>query len=146
MNQGYSSSGRQGMNPAPYGQPGYGQPGYGQPGYGQPGYGQPAGGQPHMRGPQQTPVTNQAQPQVVNVVAGQKFGTVPVSITCQFCKNPVTTVVEKTCNCGSCCLCCFTGLFIWICIQCCRDKEIGCKDATHKCPSCGNVLGTYQSC
>ena len=125
MNQGYSSSGRQGMNP---------------------GYGQPAGGPPHMRGPQQGPVTNQAQPQVVNVVTGQKFGTVPVSITCQFCKNPVTTVVEKTCSCGSCCLCCWTGLFIWICIQCCRDKEIGCKDATHKCPSCGNILGSYQSC
>ena len=146
MNQGYSSSGRQGMNPAPYGQPGYGQPGYGQPGYGQPGYGQPAGGQPHMRGPQQTPVTNQAQPQVVNVVAGQKFGTVPLSITCQFCKNPVTTTVNKTCSCCACCLCWSTGLLIWICIQSCRGKEINCWDAVHICPSCGQQLGTYTSC
>ena len=71
MNQGYSSSGRQVMNQPGYGQPGYGQPGYGQPGYGQPGqpgYGNPAGVQQNMgpppHGQQQSPVTNQAQPQV----------------------------------------------------------------------------------
>ena len=148
MNQGYSSSGRQGMNQPGYAQPVYGQPGYGQPG--QPGYGNPAGVQqtmgPPSHGQQQSPVTNQAQPQVVTVVSGQEFKTVPVSITCQFCKNPVTTIVEKKCSCSSCCLCCWTGLLIWICIQACRNKEIGCNDATHKCPSCGNILGHYESC
>ena len=129
MNPGYSSSGRQGMA-----------------------YGQPAGGQPHMGGPHGPPpmgqgmVVNQAQPQVVNVVANQTFGTKPVSITCQFCKKPVTTTVNKTCNCCSCLLCCWTGFIFWICIQCCRNKEINCWDATHVCPSCGQQLGTYTSC
>ena len=128
MEQGYPSSGRPGMGPH---------------------YGGPIGG-PHMppRGPMPPSgiIGNQAQPQVVTVVAGQNFGTKPISLTCQFCKNPVTTTVQKKCSCGACCLCWFTGLFIWICIQCCRNKEINCYDATHLCPSCGQQLGTYTSC
>ena len=146
--QGYSSSGRAGMNP------GYGQP------IGQPQMGMAMGG-PHYppHGPhhppqgattypsQQQVVQNQAQPQVVQVIQGaQQFGTQPVSITCQFCQKPVTTEVIKTCNCCSCCLCCWTGLLIWICIQSCRNKEINCWDAQHKCPNCQQILGNYASC
>ena len=130
MDQGFSSSGRMGP-------PGYGQPAGGMGGY-------PPHG-PTIQ-PQPAIVVNQAQPQVVNVVSGQTFGTNPVSITCQFCKNPVTTVVQKKCNCGTCCLCCISGILLFICIQCCRNKEIGCNDATHTCPSCGQILGTYNSC
>ena len=114
----------------------------------QPGYGQPAGGPPPM-GQQPMPqpiVVNQATPQVVNVVGAQTFGTVPVSITCQFCKNPVTTTVEKSCSCGACCLCMMTGFIFYACIQCCRGKEICCCDAVHKCPSCQQQLGAYQAC
>ena len=144
MNQGYSSSGRAGMNP------GYGQPvqpmGMGGPHH--PPFG-PQGGmtQQPPQYPSQQVVNNQAQPQVVTVVqGGQTFGTQPVSITCQFCKQPVTTEVVKKCSCGACCLCCVTGLLIWLCIQCCRNKEINCWDAEHKCPNCQQILGNYQSC
>ena len=66
---------------------------------------------------QQQVVNNQAQPQMVIIQGAQQFGTQPVSITCQFCKKPVTTEVIKTCNCCLCCLCCWTGVFIWICIR-----------------------------
>ena len=137
MNQGYSSSGRAGMTPppGPMGGP-HGGPDQ---------YGQPMGG-PSMPPSSQNVVYNQAQPQVVNVISGQTFGTKPVSITCQFCKNPVTTNVEKSCNCCSCLLCCWTGFIFWVCIQCCRNKEINCCDATHKCPQCGQILGNYTSC
>ena len=89
-------------------------------------------------------VVNQAQPQVIQVVPN--FGTTPVSITCQFCQTPVTTVVETQCNCLSVCLCCLTSLVFYICVQCCRGKELGCSDAIHKCPRCGQILGTYTSC
>ena len=124
MEGGYSSSARKGM-----------------------GYGKPIGGG-HNHGPHgpQVMVTNQSQPQVVNIVTTQNFGTQPVSITCQFCNKPITTTVNKTCSCCACCLCWMTGLFIWICIQCCRNKEINCWDATHVCPSCGQQLGVYNSC
>ena len=83
--------------------------------------------------------------QVVNVIA-QKFGTAPVSITCQFCKAPITTLVSKSLNIWNCLLCLFTSLLCWVCIQCIRKKEIHCLDAEHKCPNCGNTLGYYTSC
>ena len=136
MQPGYSSSGREGMGPS------YGQPVGGMPPHGMPPHGMPPQGMP----PSQAMVTNQTQPQVVNVVSGETFGTHPVSLTCQFCKNPVTTTVNKTCNCCTCCLCIMTGFIFWVGIQCCRKKEINCWDATHVCPSCGQQLGTYTSC
>ena len=129
MDQGFSSAGRMG------GPPGYGQPA-----------GIPQHGPPPFGPSPQGVLVNQAQPQVVNVLSSQTFGTTPVSLTCQFCKNPVTTVVQKKCNCCTCCLCWATGLCFFICIQSCRKKEIGCNDATHTCPSCGQILGTYNSC
>ena len=146
MEPGYSSSGRPGMGPS-YGQPVGGQPMYGphmggMPPHGMPPHGMPPQGMP----PSQAMIVNQTQPQVVNVVSEQTFGTKPVSITCQFCKNPVTTTVNKTCNCCTCCLCIVTVFFFWICIQSCRKKEFNCWDATHVCPSCGQQLGTYTSC
>ena len=94
------------------------------------------------RGP---PIMNQMGPPVINVGLS-RFGTHPISITCQFCKTPITTNVVKSCSCCAVLLCFFTGLFIWICIQCCRDKEINCCDATHYCPNCGQMLGHYESC
>ena len=102
--------------------------------------------QPYPNFNQQQPVMMApVQPQVVNVVNTQ-FGTRPVSITCQFCKLPITTHVEKSFSFCSCLLCIYCGFFFWICIQICRKKEINCCDATHTCPNCGQVLGTYTSC
>ena len=91
------------------------------------------------------PVINQVQPPVVNVVNTQ-FGTKPVSITCQFCKAPITSVVNKSCNFCNFLLCCCTTLICWICIQACRGKELNCCDAQHTCPNCGKILGNYTAC
>ena len=91
-----------------------------------------------------SPVTNQGAPIIIQ--SQEKFRSVPVSVTCQFCHTPVTTNVHKTCNCLNTLLCIFTGLLIWICIQCCRKKEITCCDAKHTCPNCGQQLGYYDSC
>ena len=95
--------------------------------------------------PRAPAIYNQSGPTVVNVV-GTNFGTRPVSLTCQFCKTPVVTNVIETCSCGSVCLCIMTGFLMWVCIQCCRNKEINCCDAKHVCPNCGQVLGYYKSC
>ncbi len=113
----------------------------------QPGYGMPPGGPPMGPPPQydSNVVMNQGTPQVVNVVTSS-FGTKPVSITCQFCKTPVTTNVNKSCDCCSFLLCWCTCLVFWVCVQCCRNKEINCWDAQHTCPNCGQVLGYYTAC
>ena len=92
-----------------------------------------------------TIVVNQNSPSVI-VVPNIVWGTVPVSITCPFCRQPITTVVEKSFNCATCCLCWCTGLLLFICIQSCSGKEIGCCDAVHKCPFCSNIVGQYSSC
>lgn len=125
-------------------------------GYNQ-GYAQPAV-QPQMQ--TQTGYTQSTQPQVVGqaqVVSNQtgtpviiqsatNFNTVPVSLVCQFCKQPVTTTVETSCSCSACCLCCWTGFVVYACIQACRGKNICCKDAKHTCPNCNRQLGYYEAC
>ena len=89
-------------------------------------------------------VVNQAIPSVV-IASSPVFGTAPVSIICPFCRQPITTIVERSFNCATCLLCWCTGLLFFICIQMCSQKEIGCFDAVHKCPSCGNIIGQYSS-
>ena len=61
---------------------------------------------PNYINPSQPIMYNQVQPQpqIVNMVNTQ-FGTQPVSLTCQFCKTPVTTVVDKSFSICSCLLC-----------------------------------------
>ena len=97
--------------------------------------------------PQQYPPP---QPVIINqpvaVVDPRMFKTTPVALTCMFCNTPITTVVRTTCNCCACVLCWFTGLLFYVCVQCCRDKDICCYDAVHKCPHCGNIVGTYTAC
>ena len=89
-------------------------------------------------------VVNQSVPTIV--VGTPHLGTYPVSCTCPFCKLPGTTVVEKSFSCGACCLCCCTGLLIYLCIQACNGKDFCCCDATHKCPNCGGIIGQYAAC
>jgi hypothetical protein len=69
----------------------------------------------------------------------------PVLINCPFCRQTVTTTVEPTFSCCACCICMFTGLLIFLCIQLIRDKEICCQDATHYCPNCNNKVGIYKA-
>ena len=74
------------------------------------------------------------------------WGSMPHNATCPFCHQNVTTLVEANCNMGSCCLCFWLSCIIWAIILLCMGKEIGCADATHKCPNCKNVIGVYRSC
>ena len=111
---------------------------------GGPQYGQPVVSPPPMGAMPNTVVVNQATPAVM--VHPNMFKTTPVSLTCTFCHKPITTTVTQTFNCCACCLCWFTGLLIYVCIQACRGKDICCYDASHTCPYCGNVVGTYTAC
>ena len=86
-------------------------------------------------------VVNQVEPifpeQIINVH--------PINMICLFCQKPMTTVVEKKCNCCACCLCCILGGVCYFVLQAVRGKDLCCDDATHKCPYCNNVVGTYVS-
>ena len=83
-------------------------------------------------------IVNQGQPffpiQPINVN--------PVPMTCPFCKNQMTTVVEKKFSCAACCICVLIGVCYFI-MQAVRGKDLFCDDATHRCPHCNNVVGTY---
>ena len=91
------------------------------------------------------PVTNN-QIAVASVIYDNKmFKLNPVLIQCPFCRKNVTTTVEPSFSCCACCVCMFTGLLIFICIQLIRGKEICCQDATHYCPNCNNKIGFYKA-
>ena len=92
----------------------------------------------------QPPVVNQQQP----VVVYQQpliLKTSPASIVCPHCNNQITTVVETNCNCLNCCFCWFFCC-IWLIVELVNGKDLNCQDATHKCPSCGCVIGSYSAC
>ena len=97
--------------------------------------------------PNQPPniIKNQEEPKIV-VNAQMAFGTKPVSTTCPFCKQAVTSNVSRSCSIGSVFLCICTCFIFWICVQCCRNKEITCCNAKHTCPNCGKTLGYYENC
>ena len=113
-----------------------------------PAYGQPIQTQQNVNPTDQTHsiILNQGQPQIVANYNNINFGTKPISITCQFCQQPVTSKVDESVSIGSVVLCICLCLGFWVCVQCCRNKEINCCDAKHTCPNCGNVLGYYKSC
>ena len=88
-------------------------------------------------------------PTTINQIAPTKyykFETSPIVIICPFCHQTVTTTTECEFSCGSCCLCLFGGLLLYVCIQLCRGKSLLCENVTHKCPNCGRVVGVYNSC
>ena len=116
-----------------------------------PPYGQPAISADQMA-PQNQAYGQPGQPIVINqqspvmMANPLMFKTTPVALTCIFCNKPCTTVVQKKCNVCACLLCWCTGLLCYVCVQCCRQKDICCCDATHTCPNCGQVVGTYTAC
>ena len=89
-------------------------------------------------------VSNQMMPRGL-IISPEIFRKEPVSIICPFCQILIRTQVEQSFNCCACCLCCFTGLMLFLCIQICSGKDIGCMDATHRCPACGKALGQYTA-
>ena len=114
-------------------------------------YGQPVTSADQM-GPQNQAYGQPGQPIVINqqspvmMANPLMFKTTPIALTCIFCNKPCTTVVQKKCNVCACLLCWCTGLIFYVCVQCCRQKDICCCDATHTCPNCGQVVGTYTAC
>ena len=92
----------------------------------------------------QPPIVNQQQPVVV-YQQPPKLKTTPVSLVCPHCHNQITTLVETHFNCLNCCLCCYC-LLLWLIVELANDKDLNCTDATHKCPSCGSVIGVYTAC
>ena len=114
-----------------------------------PGYGGPV-----VQGPPQPAavvpiVVNQPMPVVVAtpiIMNPDLFKLNPVSIQCPFCLNMITTNVIKNWNCGACCLFCWTGWLIYLCIQLSSGKEFCCCDAVHTCPVCNKPIGTYKAC
>ena len=89
-------------------------------------------------------IVNQVTPAVT--VAIPAMQATPYLTVCPYCRNQVMTSSIQTFNCCTCLLCWCTGL-IWFCIiQAIRGKDIGCYDAVHKCPNCGQTIGIYESC
>lgn len=84
----------------------------------------------------------------------------PIDIICPFCKMKITTEVEESFNCLTCCclsfLCCCLILGILYdgckcdssCCSCCccNCKCKGCYDGEHRCPNCKNLIFSYNSC
>ena len=89
-------------------------------------------------------IVNQVTPAVT--VAIPAMQATPYLTVCPYCRLQVMTSSIQTFNCCTCLLCWCTGL-IWFCIiQSIRGKDIGCYDAVHKCPNCGQTIGIYESC
>ena len=103
-------------------------------------------GQPVLTNPAYPPQGVVLNQNTNNMPSPNQFKTTPVALNCIFCKQPVTTKVEKTINVCACLLCYCTGLIFYVCVQACRKKDFCCYDAEHRCPNCGRVLGTYNSC
>jgi len=100
--------------------------------------------------PGQQPVIVNPVPVATNQVAVQgvnqeQFKLSPVVTKCPHCFQTITTTVETQCSCCACCVFCMTGLLIYLCIQCCRNKDFCCQDATHKCPNCGKDIAFYKA-
>jgi hypothetical protein len=83
-------------------------------------------------------VVNQGQP----IFQMQAINVNPVSMACPFCKNQITTVVERQFNCAACCVCFILGVCYFV-MQAVRGKDLCCDDATHRCPYCNNIVGSY---
>ena len=79
------------------------------------------------------------------VVITAEFQSSPVTITCPFCKNTVTTETESKLNFVAC-ICCLMFNILYCCVQMCGDRNPCCLDISHRCPKCGKIVGHYNSC
>ena len=104
-------------------------------------YPNPNPNQPFYQPP---PIVNQQQP-IVIYQQPLNLKTSPTNVTCPYCRNQVVTLVETNFNCLNCLFCCW-AFYLWIIVELVRGKDLNCTDATHKCPSCGKVIGYYSSC
>ena len=94
---------------------------------------------------QQPIIVNQNAPTVRNFFFAQD----PVSLSCFFCKSPITTKIEKKFDCDACCCCFFFSIFA-ICgiLGGVKDNNpfsyLSCFKYIHKFPNCGKVLGQFK--
>lgn len=75
----------------------------------------------------------------------EDFKSSPITITCPFCKNTVTTETESKLNFVAC-ICCLMFNILYCCVQMCGDRNPCCLDISHRCPKCGKIVGHYNSC
>lgn len=86
---------------------------------------------------------NDFQDQIVNLNKALKSN--PKFVCCPYCNKQGNTKVEQSCSVCTGVLC-VVGLGVfWALIQCCRSKDINCRDADHYCVGCGNKLASYKS-
>ena len=81
-----------------------------------------------------------------NILHPSQYKTVPVCCQCPNCNKMMTTFVVKKVNCCALCLCLVTGVLWYVLIQCFRGKDLCCYDASHTCPNCNALVGSYTSC
>lgn len=74
-----------------------------------------------------------------------EFQSSPVTITCPFCRNIITTKTESKLNFVAC-ICCLMFNILYCCVQMCGDRNPCCLDISHRCPKCGKIVGHYNSC
>ncbi len=89
-------------------------------------------------------IVNQLTPAVTVAIPATRA--TPYLTVCPYCRNQVMTSSIQTFNCCTCLLCWCTGLICFCIIQSIRGKDLGCYDAVHKCPNCGQTIGVYESC
>ncbi len=89
-------------------------------------------------------IVNQVTPAVTVAIPATRA--TPYLTVCPYCRNQVMTSSIQTFNCCTCLLCWCTGLICFCIIQSIRGKDLGCYDAVHKCPNCGQTIGVYESC
>ena len=95
-------------------------------------------------------VNNQVAPQInVFIFDPEQLKLDSANITCPYCHRPTTTRLYKRCDCCNL-LCCLLSMecfcLPWICLQCCRGKNLSCYSASHYCGSCGGFLREYHAC
>lgn len=83
------------------------------------------------------------QDQIMNISKALKSN--PKFVCCPYCGIQGNTKIEQSCN-GLTVFLSIIGCGVfWATAQCCRDKDINCRDADHYCVRCGNKLASYKS-
>lgn len=70
----------------------------------------------------------------------------PEKITCPYCLFVGHTEVKTELSIANLLCCIFTDPIVWCLFQCCRDKDLNCCDATHRCHNCKRIIRKYEAC
>jgi len=78
-------------------------------------------------------------------ITSPDYRSVPITMTCPYCKALITTKTEDRFQILAC-ICCLIFWLFYCCFQICRNKNLLCCNTTHRCPNCGRYLGSYDAC